>query len=440
LLAFAILLVGALGSRPATAQTGRTANTPIEHFVVLMQQNHSFDNYFGAYPGAEGFPSGTCVPITVDDPSSSCVRPFHIGLLPARDLPHNAQTFARQFRQGRMDGFIDATRTQSRDYHPTMGYYDDRDIPYYWNLADNFVLFDRFFQSSKGGSVSNHLYWVAGTAIGDDSIPASGLPATLPTIFDRLSQAGVSWKFYIQDYDPAVNYRTLARAPEERRPQVSWAPLLAFDRFLDDPALNARIVDLSEYYADLERGTLPAVSYIVPAGSSEHPPGSIAAGETLVRSLVNSLTRSRYWDTSAFMWTYDGWGGWFDHVAPPQVDDAGYGFRVPALLVSAYAREGFVDSTELDFTSILRFIEDNWAIQPIATRDARANSLRQAFDFSTPPRPPTFISRSRTAPAQASPVGGMLAIYGAAVLGTAAVVAWSWRRGGAAPEAEPADA
>jgi phospholipase C len=238
----------------------------------------------------------------------------------------------------------------------------------------------------------------------------------------------VSWKFYIEDYDREINHRTLARTPAHRRAQLSWAPLLAFDRFLDDPALNARIVDLAEYHADLERGTLPSVAYIVPAGSSEHPPGSLDAGETLVRTLVNGLMRSRYWDSSAFLLTYDGWGGWYDHVAPPAVDEAGYGFRVPALLVSAYAKQGFVDSTELDYTSVLRFIEDNWGLQPLATRDAAAASFRQAFDFSVPPRPATFISRSREPVAEQPSAAGMVSLYLLGLAVTGAVVALAVRR------------
>ena len=126
-------------------------------------------------------------------------------------------------------------------------------------------------------------------------------------------------------------------------------------------------------------GTLPAVSYIVPAGASEHPPGRIQAGERFVRSLLNALASSSSWKDSAFTWTYDDWGGWYDHVKPPQVDRYGYGFRAPALLVSAYARRGHVDHTQLDFTSILKFIEENWNLKPLAARDAAANSLHQVL-------------------------------------------------------------
>ncbi|MCC6237405.1 MAG: alkaline phosphatase family protein [Dehalococcoidia bacterium] len=433
----AVVLLAPPEASPADAQAARPPRTPIEHFIVLMQQNHSFDNYFGSYPGADGVPRDTCVPIAPDRADSECVRPFRLGMSPARDLPHDAAAFRAQFRDGQMNGFVAAALQPGSTVHPTMGHYDGEDIPYYWNVADNFVLFDRFFQSSTGGSFANHMFWMAGTSAGLDAVPPRGVPANIPTIFDRLSQAGVSWKVYVEDYDPSVTYRTLASAPPNRRAQVSWVPLLAIDRFLDDPVLNGRIVDLSEYFADLERGSLPNVAYVVPASSSEHPPGSIAAGQSLVRNLVTTLMRSRYWETAAFAWTYDSAGGWYDHVAPPEVDRDGYGFRVPALLVSAYAREGVVDHTELDFTSFLRFIEENWDLQPLATRDARANSIREALDFTVPPRSPVFLSSTRRETVTRSSYLPTYLLYGGAVVAAGVLTALSLRR---ATRVEPASA
>jgi phospholipase C len=199
--------------------------------------------------------------------------------------------------------------------------------------------------------------------------------------------------------------------------QPVWVPLLAYNRFIDDPRLFSHIVDLSEYYRDLHDGTLPAVSYIVPAGSSEHPPGNIKSGERFVRTLINSLQQSSAWSSSAFTWTYDDWGGWYDHVRPPQVDRYGYGFRAPALLVSPYARKGYIDHHTLDFTSILRFIEENWSLRPLARRDATANSIRTAFDFSQSPRRPEFVSATLKQPStytRAHPY--LYVVYGSAVL------------------------
>jgi hypothetical protein len=287
-----------------------------------------------------------------------------------------------------------------------MGYYDGRDLPYYWNVADEYVLFDRFFAPTARGSVASHVFWITGTP-GD----ADGGIGDRPTIFDRLDERGVSWKFYVEDYDPA------------QAVQVVRVPLLGSARYAGDP----RIVDLDEYYEDLRGGRLPQVAYIAPAGSSEHPPGRIEAGEALVRRLIGALAMSGAWDRSAFMWTYDDWGGWFDHVRPPR----GFGFRVPALLVSPYARRGHVDSTRLDTTSILRFIEDNWDLEPLARRDARANSLAGAFDFSKPPRAPSLVAAERRSTAEVR-LWVIYVGYGAAVILGVALIGWGVLRPAAA--------
>lgn len=384
----------ASGEDGAAVDDAPETATPIRHFVTLMQENHSFDNYFGMYPGADGIPEGTCMPVDPEVEADDCVKPFWMGETPLEDPGHSPRVFRAQYRDGEMDGFVSVMAATLSDPTIVMGYYDDRDLPYYWNVVDEYVLFDRFFSSAAGGSVWNHMYWVSGSPgdPGDDSIPDEGFD--VPTIFDRLEEAGVSWKFYVQNYDSTINLYNPGSG--DRAAQVIWTPLLNFPRFLDDPDLFAKIVPLEEFYSDLERGTLPAVSYIVPAGASEHPPGSIRAGERFVRTLINALMRSSVWEDVAFTWTYDDWGGWYDHVPPPRVDSHGYGFRVPALLVSPYARRGHVDSTVLDFTSYLKFIEHNWGLEPLAERDANANDLLSAFDFDAPPRPPVLLDRERT--------------------------------------------
>jgi phospholipase C len=378
--------------------------TPIKHFIVLMQENHSFDNYFGTYPGANGIPDGTCMPVDpFDKNNTECVEAFHIGDHPIEDLDHSSATAKLQYNNGLMNGFVYALNLRNQDGASSMGYYNDNELPYYWNIADEYVLFDNFFSSANGGSVANHMFWVAGVVgkDGEEKIPDDGY-GDIPTIFDRLQERGISWKFYVQNYDPSINYRTVKAngLPEglgNRASQVVWVPLLNYARYLDDPELSSHIVDLEEYYTDLENDTLPAVSFIVPAGASEHPPGSIRSGQKFVKSLLQALMRSDAWSTSLFTWTYDDWGGWYDHVPPPKVDEFGYGFRVPALLVSAYARRGYVDSTQLDFTSYLKFIEENWDLKPLATRDAQANSIVSALDFTQPPRKPFFLQFSREA-------------------------------------------
>lgn len=414
--ALALLTAVLVPEAGASGADGAVTQTPIRHFITLMQENHTFDNYFGTYPGADGIPEDVCMPRDPSSPDAGCTKPFHIGGRPVEDLGHSERVFRDQYRDGAMDGFISAFDSSGiKEADLAMGHYDDTDLPYYWNVADNFVLFDRFFTSAHGGSLSNHMFWVAGTAGPGkgETVPPEGF--ALPTIFDRLEASGISWKFYIQNYDPTINFRNLGNG--DRASQVVWAPILNFPRFLDTPDLFAKIVPLDEYFEDLDAGTLPEVSYIVPSGASEHPPGRIQSGETFVRNLIGALSASSAWDSSAFLWTYDDWGGWYDHVPPPQVDEEGYGFRAPALLVSPYAKRGQVNHTELDFTSILAFIEHNWDLDPLAARDAAADPFLSAFAFDQPPRPAQILATDREPPLPDPPVQVIVYfVYGAAMV------------------------
>lgn len=393
---------------------GVKPNTPIEHIIVLMQENHTFDNYFGTFPGADGIPEGTCMPVDPDVPTGAgCIEPFHIGSndVALGDIDHSSATSRNQYNKGRMNGFVSALNARGQDGRLAMGYYDERDLPYHWFLARNYVLFDRFFSSASTGSLENHVFSVGASTMklpqparaagqrGDLPELRSSLDNSLPTIFDRLQEKGVSWKFYVQNYDPKLTYRTVSQYSGNRASQVIWVPPLNIDRFIDDPELNSHIVNLDEYYQDLKNGTLPAVAYISPSGASEHPPGSLASGQRFVQTLINALQRSSAWPSSAFLLTYDDWGGWFDHVAPPRVDADGYGFRVPTILVSPYAPPGKIEHTEMDFTSILRFIEDNHGLDPLNARDAKANSLGVALDFNQAPRPAHFWTGNSQIPA-----------------------------------------
>jgi phospholipase C len=395
---FAFILTVLLASsqisvaKASPAQTGPQAKTPIQHLIILMQENHTFDNYFGTYPGADGLPAGTKMPVNPANPAAGYIVPWHIGDATITDLSHTAATFVAQYDNGKWDGFVSAINSYNENGTIAMGYYDSTDIAYYWNLAGNYVLFDHFFSSARDGSFANHMYWVAATNPQvKKGQQLSTVLTTVPTIFDRLQAAGVSWKFYVENYNPGINYRNPS-TQNNRESQVVWVPLLNFARFLDDKTLSSHIVDLSQYYVDLEQGTLPAVAYIVPSGASEHPPEYPATGERVVKGLLQELMRSSSWNSSAFMLTYDDWGGWYDHVVPPQVDEDGYGARVPALLVSPYARQGYIDSTQLDFTSVLKFIETNWGVASLETRDANANNFLEAFDFTQAPRKATLLT------------------------------------------------
>jgi len=427
-LAFAFVggaLLSVLPTVPAAGVEPSGPNrTPIKHFVAVMQEAHSFDNYFGTFVGANRLPSDVCMP-GVPGTVPPCVKPFSIGSRPAPRLADNLDAFKAQYASGAMDGFVTAQGNRGVTNSVPMGYYDAASIPYYWSIAKNYVLFDNYYASAKGGSLPNHMYWIAGndgTALGR-GVPRGGF-GNLATIFDRLDAAGISWKFYIQDYDPATTFRT--RDP--RLPaQVVRAPLLAFSRYLDDPGEMSHVASLDQYYQDLHDATLPAVSYIVPAGPSERPPSSLSNGQAFVRGVITALKRSSAWDSSALMLTYSDWGGWYDHVSPPQVDEFGLGFRVPALLVSPYARRGLVDHTQLEHTSMLRFIEDNWNLTPLGPRDASANDFLSAFDFRRVARGPElnvdYSPPPRIAPGRR---GVIYPAYGVALIAAAGVIGFAF--------------
>jgi phospholipase C len=388
------LLATALAAAPAAASAHpapHQAVTPIKHFVFLMQGGRTFDNYFGTYPGADGLRPGICQPLATGDPTGKCVKPFLLDNTERAPLGANATVVANQWDGGKMDGFVAAYQQQGRDGALAMGYYNANELPFYWEAAQNYVLFDHFFSSTKYGIRDNRSYWVAASPApgGTGRIPADGY-GNLQTIFDRLQAAGVSWKFYVQGYNPAQTYQSAS--PTSSETQTARVPLVDFERFTHDPALASHIVGLDQYYRDLAAGTLPAVAYVASSSAAdERSAQSIPAGQSLVGTMTTQLMESRYWDSSALMWSYDGSGGWFDGVRPPTVDGQPLGFRVPALLVSAYARKGQVNHTVLDYASALKFIEQNWGLAPLTARDAHANSLSSAFDFASGPRPPVLL-------------------------------------------------
>src|SRR5829696_932196 len=429
----AALILAVFPGLPAAAAPVDDAptTTPIEHVVLMMQDNHSFDNYFGTYPGADGIPSGVCQRLNLNRESTrGCVQPFHIGETPVEDLSQGPGVQRRQYNDGRMDGFVAAYRRLGLDGTSAMGYYDGSDIPFHWNVADQYVLFDRFFSSTKVGSREAYLYWVAGKApAGQTPLRSNAGYDDLPTIFDRLSERNISARFYVENLDAAAT----RGGSVERTSQLVKVPLLSMKRFRDGGDLAGKVVDLSQYYLDLRNGTLPAVSYIVTTRSSENPPADPGAGSRTLRKVTTELMKSSAWSTSALMWTYDGWGGWYDHVPPPSVDSRGYGFRVPALLVSPYARKGEVNHTVLDYTSMLHFIETNWKLAPLSTRDEQSAGLGSAFDFTAAPRPANSLPWTWPAPqveaATNSPAPVIYSVYGLAAAIAIAIVGLAARRG-----------
>jgi phospholipase C len=433
----------------------------IQHVVVIMQENRSFDSYFGTYPGADGIPmqSGrpaVCIP---DAQPRSCVRPFHDRQDRNLGGPHSQTNAAGDISGGRMDGFI-AQQTQGRAgceqlFNPAcgrgqigglpdvMGYHTGADIPNYWTYAKEFVLNDHMFQSDASWSLPSHLYMVSEwsaqcslpgdptSCVGNDVNP--GLPPdfqrhnlglTTPTspsyawtdLTYLLHRAGVSWGYYVfkgSEPDCQID-AAMSCAPVRQQPTTPgiWNPLPYFNTVQQDGQLR-NIQSLSRFFAAAKAGRLPAVSWIDPNGRvSEHPPALVSRGETYVTGLINAIMRSPDWTSTAIFLSWDDWGGFYDHVRPPRVDAAGYGLRVPGLVISPYARQGYIDHRALSFDAYVKFIEDVFLNRqrldprtdgrPDPRPGVRENAPQLAniaadFNFSAPPRPPVILPlRPRT--------------------------------------------
>ena len=358
---------------PAIAQNPIRTKTPIQHFVVLMEEGRSFDSFFGTFPGADGIPADACVPL--GPALNQCTKPY---------IPDDRTVRKLDKASRKYSGFF------------TLANFTDKHVPYYWNMAERFVLFDRYFSSANASTntpIRNKLYAIAAAPGRATKLSPQGY-GNLRMIFDRLDARSISWKFYVQDYNPGITYKDIVRGQALPK-QVVKVPLLNYERFVNDANLMKHIVDLSEYYKDLAEGTLPAVSYIVANGASEPTPKGLTEGQLHLKVISQELMRSSAWNRSALLWTHDQPGGWYDHAEPPRVDDLGLGLRVPAMLISPYALRGKVDSTVLEHSSILKFIEYNWGLRTITQRDADANNLLTAFNFEQPPRPAEFLPMVR---------------------------------------------
>jgi phospholipase C len=401
---------------PVTAgeRTLRRARARIDHVVFVIKENRTFDTMFGRFPGADGATTGR----TCDGREVPLVRA-------ADDAPGPAHLFQggiRAINGGRMNCFDQlgggALLQSYVQYHR-------EDIPAYWALAEHFGLADRFFSSVYGPTGIEHLYTIAATTdrftdhersgapgqYGDNGIPREYCedpterafsfrrltaaqerrafrieegsdptkldpywyerwPCTdIPTLPDRLSHAGVPWKYYVgqNDYVKTMKWIRHIRYGVEYR----------------------RVDDDDRFLVDLAAGRLPAVSWLVPdVEDSDHPAaGSICRGENWTVQIVNAIQRSPAWRHTLVVITWDDFGGFYDHVPPPHVDLYGFGPRVPALVISPWARPGRIEHRTLEFASVLKTIEELWQVQPLTDRDRAASDLLGMLDFDQEPTP-----------------------------------------------------
>jgi phospholipase C len=423
----------------------------IRHVVVIMQENRSFDDYFGTFPGADGIPMvdgqpSVCVP---DPQKGGCQKPFVDHNDDNGGGPHGAPEARKDIDGGKMDGFVataeSAQKGCSDPNNPNcqigpldvMGYHTQSDIPNYWSYAQHFVLQDHMFEPVASWSLPVHLFevseWSAECTVRNDPSSCTNAiqtPGPKPPQNTKKHPAGspgtpiyawtdltyllhrqhVSWGYYVvAGTEPdCTNAAALSCVPGQQNAKTPgiWNPLPYFDTVNhDDQVGNIRSVN--SFYTAAQHGQLPAVSWVVPSGQvSEHPPSSVSGGQSYVTSLVNAVMNSPDWDSTAIFVAWDDWGGLYDNVVPPVVDQNGYGLRVPALVISPYAKTGYIDHQTLSFDAYAKFIEDDFLGgqrldpktdgRPDPRPDVRENAsilgdLVNDFDFTQTPHPPVLL-------------------------------------------------
>jgi len=403
---------------PVAQGTPPAGMSVIQHVVFIIKENRTFDQLFGTYPKADGarqgpMSTGQIVPLAHAPDQTYPLDPEHDfgGAVEAMD-------------GGKMDRFDLLTGNNGGNI---LSYTQatQADIPNYFNYAHNFVLADRMFSSIKSDSFTNHLYSVAAQDTGailfkqqskphgnpgwgcdDDPTSSALLLDTVgnlseqfpcwdfPTLADTLQHAGVSWKFY---------------APPQGTVGYNFSTLDAINHIRNGPLWNTNVVPDTQFVSDAVSGNLPAVSWLVTGVGSDHPKGgSLCQGENWSVDEINAIMKSPYWPSTAIFMTWDDYGGFYDHVPPPTVDEYGLGPRVPLLIISPYAISGHISHTVYEFSSVLKFVEELFGLPPLSLRDANANDTTDSFNFGQTPLAPLVLTpRSCPIPSTTTiPFGG----------------------------------
>ncbi len=396
----------------------------IKHIIIIIQENRSFDSYFGTFPGEDGIAMKNGIStISIFDPlTGEYMHPYPDHYDSNMGGPHGPDAFITDMDNGKMNGFIKEgeqaslmekiwrkfltffrKRNISTD---VMGYHTDSDIPNYWTYAKNFVLLDHLFEPIHAGSFPSHLFlmslWCASSNTPDNPM---SFKSTLHPIYRTkknpepfgwtdltylLHKNHVSWRCYLDGFSvPLV-----------------WNVLPGFVDVHQDHQIK-NLVDISHYFNSAKKGTLPSVCWIVPSpADSEHPPALVSVGQSYVTRIINAAMKSPDWKSTAIFLTWDDWGGFYDNVVPPEVDKLGYGFRVPGLIISPYTKKGYIDHQILSFDAYAKFIEDDFChgerlnpktdgrpdSRPVVREDIPIlGNLKKDFNFSQKPRRPLVL-------------------------------------------------
>ena len=404
---FALIAVGCAGNSGSSVvpqtQTGSqnrvrpfaiASGSPITHVVILIMENRTLDYMFNGFPGADTAQTGQIH-------TGQTVTLQQIPLEAAGDINHNHPNFKAAYDKGKNDGFdLEGWDPRLPALAP-YGYAPQTEVAPDWSIAQQYTLADRMFQSVTSNSYPAHQYLIAGqsayaiglpndpNAWGCDSragttvslLNANGHIVNGPfpcfdyqTLADLLDAGGVSWRYYT--YTPTYIWNAYD-AINHIRYGTDWT--------------NNIISPSSKFQSDVAAGTLASVTWIVPTNNnSDHTGDHSKTGPSYVASVVNAVGNSQFWSSTVIFVTWDDWGGWYDHVPPPQLDRMGLGFRVPLLVVSPWSHHGYVSHVQHEFGSILHFTESNFGLGNLGQTDVRADDLSDCFDYTQ--SPPPFVT------------------------------------------------
>lgn len=383
---FAILVLFLLTFSPillsmyASGQTTETS-TPIKHLIIIMLENHSFDNFFGVYPSGNQFSTNNTLGLTVPRNLLSLngtvpLTPIPPGNYSTPNPVEGYDAYHEDWNNGKMNGFNSNSGPQS------MTYFTSSQLALEWDWAEEYGLGDMYFSSYLSMTAPNRLMSLAGeTPVTADYGPPPSIPLN-HSIFDEMSMSGISWSYFIKD-STGNNY-----------------PLNFFDGINQ---FSGNVGSWNEFYNDLSSDSLPSVSWMNPLGGGaqgvdQHPSDSILAGELWLLQVVNAVMNSPEWSSTAIFITYDEGGGYYDQVSPPSLDGIQLGFRVPFIVISPYAKENYVSHTVLNHGSMLAFIDYNWKLKPLNQFVADSNLPLDFFDFNSATRAPIFLNQTSQFP------------------------------------------
>jgi phospholipase C len=400
---------GSPGPPPQSTPPPRVVRAHIKHVVIVVQENRSFDNLFFGFKGAQYADSGYM--------HDGTKVPLRETSLDGHDIGHAWSDALGDYDNGKMDGFdLNRTGDGSRAGTYPYRYVDRHEIEPYWSMAQQYALADHMFPTMLGGSFTAHLDLIATTANLQPGLSEVDWPLLMPwgcdapggtktslldtqrvehlsqgpfpcftqfaTLADLLDAAHVSWGYYA----PKVGGGDTGGRV--------WTEFDAISKIRHGPDWSRNMISPpSRVLGDATSGNLPSVAWVIPDWRDSDHPGSGTDGPSWVTSVVNAIGESPDWNSTAIVVLWDDWGGWYDNVVPPQLDFRGLGIRVPCIVISAYARKGYVSHTEYEFGSVLQFVEEVFSLPPLSSlglgsgyTDQRAYAMTDVFDFKQPPR------------------------------------------------------